>query len=334
MRDPAKLKSGQVQRDELSSISFKKSNENSSTKKEKRFWAVQKFHLLFGKTGLAIRPGQPIPIISPSDFSDDLLEDSGSSYTESPVTHSEVAMNNETVRHSSIKFSLSEVKKRPLEFQSFSNDIAALNSSRRRRPRIPITVNVNLFPQQQVVAASADTTKPVYMPDASAPVTSTPPSSTTTTTTTTEEPRAFAAPEAGSYADPCDETVCVLPWCRCASADIPANLHVNNTPQIVLISFDNAVNEMNFGLYQSIFNGKRFNPNGCPIGATFFVSHQWTKYNLVQNLYAAGHEIASLGITGEYYEHMTEHDWQVEIAGERQLLSTYANIPREKIKVK
>lgn len=64
-------------------------------------------------------------------------------------------------------------------------------------------------------------------------------------------------------------------------------------PQIVLLTFDDSVNDLNKGLYEDLFERGRTNPNGCPISASFYVSHEWTDYSQVQNLYAAGHEIAS-----------------------------------------
>lgn len=71
--------------------------------------------------------------------------------------------------------------------------------------------------------------------------------------------------------------------------DVPAD-HV---PQIVLLTFDDSVNDLNKGLYSDLFEKGRTNPNGCPIAATFYVSHEWTDYSQVQNLYSDGHEIAS-----------------------------------------
>lgn len=70
-------------------------------------------------------------------------------------------------------------------------------------------------------------------------------------------------------------------------------LQANSTPQIVLLTFDDAVNDLNKEIYASIFERGRKNPNGCPISATFYVSHEWTDYVQVQDLYADGHEMAS-----------------------------------------
>lgn len=47
------------------------------------------------------------------------------------------------------------------------------------------------------------------------------------------------------------------------------------TPQMILLTFDGAVNLNNFDLYKKVFDGKRKNPNGCDIRGTFFISHEY-----------------------------------------------------------
>lgn len=71
------------------------------------------------------------------------------------------------------------------------------------------------------------------------------------------------------------------------------DMPVEDVPQIVLLTFDDSVNDLNKQLYSDLFGKGRVNPNGCPISATFYVSHEWTDYSQVQNLYADGHEMAS-----------------------------------------
>lgn len=61
---------------------------------------------------------------------------------------------------------------------------------------------------------------------------------------------------------------------------------------MITITFDDAINNNNIDLYKEIFNGKRKNPNGCDIKATFFVSHKYTNYSGVQEMHRKGHEIA------------------------------------------
>lgn len=45
----------------------------------------------------------------------------------------------------------------------------------------------------------------------------------------------------------------------------------------------------------------RKNPNGCPIHATFYVSHEYNNYQYVQKLWNGGHEISAHSITYVYY---------------------------------
>ena len=71
------------------------------------------------------------------------------------------------------------------------------------------------------------------------------------------------------------------------------DMPVEDVPQIVLLTFDDSVNDLNKQLYSDLFSKGRVNPNGCPISATFYVSHEWTDYSQVQNLYSDGHEMAS-----------------------------------------
>ena len=55
-----------------------------------------------------------------------------------------------------------------------------------------------------------------------------------------------------------------------------------DVPQMITITFDDAVNDENWKLYQNkLFKSSRKNPNGCPIHATFYVSHEYTNYAMV-----------------------------------------------------
>lgn len=62
---------------------------------------------------------------------------------------------------------------------------------------------------------------------------------------------------------------------------------------MILLTFDGAINHNNFDHYQKIFNSDRLNPNNCPLKGTFFISHEYCNYNMVQSLAHDGHEIAT-----------------------------------------
>ena len=59
------------------------------------------------------------------------------------------------------------------------------------------------------------------------------------------------------------------------------------------MTFDGAVNLNNFDHYQRVFTEDRKNPNGCLIRGTFFVSHEYSNYNMIRKLAHEGHEIAT-----------------------------------------
>lgn len=100
-------------------------------------------------------------------------------------------------------------------------------------------------------------------------------------------------------APPCDPAVCVLPDCFCSEdgTTVPGDLAAKDVPMMITITFDDAINNNNIQLYKDIFDGKRKNPNGCDIKATFFVSHKYSNYSAVQETHRKGHEIAVHSIT-------------------------------------
>jgi hypothetical protein len=104
----------------------------------------------------------------------------------------------------------------------------------------------------------------------------------------------YPQPAYNEPAGKCRPDVCLLPDCYCGGGKtVPGGYEPQDIPQVVLLTFDDAVNDLNKELFQDLFERGRVNPNGCPIQATFYVSHEWTDYSQVQNLYADGHEIAS-----------------------------------------
>jgi len=136
----------------------------------------------------------------------------------------------------------------------------------------------------------------------------------------------------GSEATKCNEASCLLPDCRCGGTDIPGNLTKEQTPQLVILTFDDSINDLNQRLYQSIFHPIRRNPNGCPISATFYVSHEWTDYGHVQNMYSDGHEIASHSISHSFGEQFSKKKWLKEMAGQREILAAYGGVHLEDIR--
>ena len=128
----------------------------------------------------------------------------------------------------------------------------------------------------------------------------------------------------GDPAKPCDPDICQLPDCFCSGTEIPGKLSVSSIPQIVFVTSDAAINAADFFEYEKLFDGSIKNPNGCDISGTFFVSHEYTNYCEVQNLYSQRHEIADNSISRRlpisWWGNATEEDQKEEIEGMKEIL--------------
>ncbi|GAV06254.1 hypothetical protein RvY_16273-2 [Ramazzottius varieornatus] len=121
----------------------------------------------------------------------------------------------------------------------------------------------------------------------------------------------------------CNKSRCKLPDCYCDVLNIPNGLPPKKTPQIVMVTWDDSVNGGNFEFLKRVFARNRTNLNGCPITGTVFLSHKWTDYKMVQELYKRGHEIASHSLSHTDCAKCNETIWRNEILG--QALMVHAN---------
>ncbi|EGT30475.1 CBN-LGX-1 protein [Caenorhabditis brenneri] len=135
-------------------------------------------------------------------------------------------------------------------------------------------------------------------------------------------------------AQPCNEEECKLPNCFCShnGRQAPGGLRPDETPQFVVLTFDDAVNGKTFPDYKKLFeNDVLKNPNGCDVKATFFISHEWTNYDAVNWLVQKGMEIASNSISHESLEHENTNRWLNEMDGQRRILAKFGGAPEEQI---
>ncbi len=121
-------------------------------------------------------------------------------------------------------------------------------------------------------------------------------------------------------ARPCPENPrgCRLPNCRCSGNDIPGNLNTTQTPQMIVLSFTNALRAEDAHLFDDVFQGRK-NPNGCPAVGTFFVSGVYTDFYLVQKRYHERHEIANNGVEEKnisWWKEATTAQWQQQMESE------------------
>ncbi|KAE9552272.1 hypothetical protein FO519_004518 [Halicephalobus sp. NKZ332] len=132
----------------------------------------------------------------------------------------------------------------------------------------------------------------------------------------------------------CDLSKCKLPTCFCTpdGRGIPGGLRKEETPQFVVLTFDDAVNGKTAPDYKHIFGQEKYrNPNGCPIKGTFFISHEWTNYDEVQWIAKTGHELASNSISHNNLQGASEIQWLNEMDGMRRILAKFGNAREEEI---
>jgi hypothetical protein len=141
----------------------------------------------------------------------------------------------------------------------------------------------------------------------------------------------FQQSEGQQRAGRCDPNQCRLPDCYCGGTAIPGGLRRDDIPQFVTLTFDDAVNGINRAFFEKLFKD-RYNPNGCPIKATFYISHEWTDYSQVQDLYADGHEMASHTISHKHGTGFSDEQWANEVIGEAEMLVRYAGVDPRDIK--
>lgn len=104
-------------------------------------------------------------------------------------------------------------------------------------------------------------------------------------------------------------------------------------PQFVTLTFDDAVNVANMAFYRELLEGHRRKnkKNGCGIAATFFVSHEYTDYAAVNQLYSWGNEIALHSISHrtapDYWHTINSTQWEREVSDQKRMMQEFANVP-------
>jgi peptidoglycan/xylan/chitin deacetylase (PgdA/CDA1 family) len=115
------------------------------------------------------------------------------------------------------------------------------------------------------------------------------------------------------------------------STQPPGQLAPADTPQIVLLTFDDTVSTSSYSIVQQVLDGP-VNPNGHGIKATFFVSLSYNyDFPSIRRLYDAGHEIAVHTMSHATGADSSLTRWRQEIAGAKRTLNLLAGIPEDEI---
>jgi peptidoglycan/xylan/chitin deacetylase (PgdA/CDA1 family) len=114
------------------------------------------------------------------------------------------------------------------------------------------------------------------------------------------------------------------------SINPPSGLDPQDVPQMILITFDDAVNQP---VYERInlIRGHN-NPDGSPIAFTFFVSNNYTNYWQLHELHSHGHEIAIHTVTHSTGSGTNYERWIEEMVACREAISRLAGIPLEQLR--
>jgi hypothetical protein len=109
---------------------------------------------------------------------------------------------------------------------------------------------------------------------------------------------------------------------------------VAETPQLVFLSFDEAVNIDNYPLYQDLFYNRK-NPNNQSVTITVYASHDYTNYTMIHELWRRGHEIGlhsiSTNSSQAYWQTLDEAGWRAELVDQREQMTRFARIPIQEI---
>ncbi|CAG9863098.1 unnamed protein product [Phyllotreta striolata] len=137
-------------------------------------------------------------------------------------------------------------------------------------------------------------------------------------------------------ADSCNDGKCTIAKnCRCSNSPSPLTGKLDDWPQLISLTFDDAITDDIYNKYLSplLFNSK--NPDNKPIGATFFVPHEYTNYQRVNDLYNSGFEIGVNSISKyfsqKYWRNATADLLVQEFSGQKHILTKFANIPESSI---
>ena len=125
-----------------------------------------------------------------------------------------------------------------------------------------------------------------------------------------------------------NDQTCRPPDCFCCRDELHFPIPIEDTPQIVFFTFDDALTDAASKFYRKLFNESRMNPNGCPISMTLFISHQDTIYRNVNDFYKRGMEIASHSVT---HSHMSTSNFMEEAKKQKSNLAKLGGVPENEI---
>lgn len=128
---------------------------------------------------------------------------------------------------------------------------------------------------------------------------------------------------------------CRLPNCKGVTSEMPKGFSRKETPQIVLVTFDDGLTDRNIEYYRELSETGLKNPNGCPISFTFFISGEGN-YTYSKEMYEKGHEMASHTMSHAFpinsWTKKTYTEYRDELTEIKKNLVDKSGIPESEIK--
>ncbi|KMS93890.1 hypothetical protein BVRB_026890, partial [Beta vulgaris subsp. vulgaris] len=135
----------------------------------------------------------------------------------------------------------------------------------------------------------------------------------------------FKAAESGA----CRADNCKLPDCFCAGTSIPGGLTREQTPQFIMLTFDDYLSETIWtGLIDDLIHKTTArDATGCGPRLTFYLQNDLTDYYLADNAYAAGSEIAIHTIDHRNPSAFSADEWAKTMYGSVKYTAAATSIP-------
>ena len=128
----------------------------------------------------------------------------------------------------------------------------------------------------------------------------------------------------------CPGDSCGSADCRCASRVAPGKLSHAETPQFILVTFDDGINSYSESLVQPSV-GDLHNPDGSSAPLTYFVTKVNTDAALARKRFLDGNELANHTTTHLTGVETTVEQWRQELSGLNQFLVNQVGLPSDQI---
>ncbi|OWF45313.1 uncharacterized protein LOC110457233 [Mizuhopecten yessoensis] len=125
-------------------------------------------------------------------------------------------------------------------------------------------------------------------------------------------------------AQTCQQCInCHLPDCFCSTFKHPMNR--SEIPQMVYFGFDGVLNSFSAETYDLLFMRGHTNPNGCPISATLFITHNNTDHDISKKYYKHGLDLAVSDTENNIYD--VGFNIMNDVIEHKNMLSEHVGIP-------